>query len=116
MSQNETQKSDGFDALFGAAKSADPVPSADLMARILADARDVQAVPVQSMPRVAPRRFGDVWADLFGGWAGATALAACVCLGMIVGFTSPDAVLSYVPGADLAALDDGFDLYLESEL
>lgn len=116
MSQNDTQQNDGFDALFAAAKSADPVPSADLMARILADAKDAQTVPVQSVPPAAPKRFTDVWADLLGGWAGATALAACVCLGVIVGFTSPDAVLSYVPGADLASLDDGFDLYLESEL
>ncbi len=116
MSKNGTHHNDGFDALFGAAKSADPVPSADLMARILADAQHVQDAAVQTVPAVVPKRSRAVWAELFGGWAGITTLAACACLGMILGFTSPDAVLSYVPGADLASLDDGFDLYLENEL
>ena len=88
-----------LDAMFAAAKSADPVPSSDLMARILADAGQAQesqaarkhADPVVSVP------FAHRFRDFFGGWAGASALTASVCFGLVLGVSSPDTVLSYIP-------------------
>jgi len=53
---------------------------------------------------------------MFGGWAGVSTLAACVGLGVIIGFVSPDAVMAYVPGAEVALSDEAFGLYFESEL
>ena len=59
--------------------------------------------------------------DMLGGWQGVSALTASACVGLVVGFSAPDAVAAYVPGFADAALDDGlaqsllFDLDLATE-
>ncbi len=120
MSENqkntEIAQEAALDEMFAAARTADPVPSGDLMARILADAKAVQG-EVQTSAPVAPER--SRWQglnEMFGGWAGVSTLAACVGLGVIIGFVSPDAVMAYVPGAEVALSDEAFGLYFESEL
>jgi hypothetical protein len=114
---NEIDKNDAvLEQLFEAAKAADPVPSGDLMARIMADAASVQAQPVPVAPLPVPRGFGQVLSEVFGGWAGASTLAACVGLGLLFGFSSPDTILSFVPGSVAEAADDSFTLYFDTEL
>jgi hypothetical protein len=117
MTKTDKEAEVALEKLFAAAKAADPVPSGDLMARIMADAAAVQSQQTQALPvQPAPRRFGEVLSDMFGGWAGASTLVACVGLGLLVGFVSPDTVLSYVPGADDTSLDGAFGLYFDDEL
>lgn len=123
MTQNEKNlELDGLDdavldSFFSAAKGADPVPSADLMARVLADASHIQKERTQQVRRPLnqpKRRF--LLADLFGGWAGVSTLAAGVCLGVFIGLSSPDEIISYVSGLDATLSDDGFGLYFDEEL
>jgi hypothetical protein len=112
------KKSDAaLEKFFVVAKAADPVPSGDLMSRIMADAVAVQSQQAQTVTtQPTPRRFGEMLGDMFGGWAGASTLVACVGLGLLVGFVSPETVLSYVPGAADASLDGAFGLYFDDEL
>ncbi|MCO4825564.1 MAG: dihydroorotate dehydrogenase [Amylibacter sp.] len=116
MDAFDKKQDQALDALFAAAKAADPIPSGDLMARIMAGAAGAQKPA--AVPIVAPERrgFGQTLSDVFGGWAGASTLVACVGLGVVVGVVSPDVVLSYLPGAELGLGDDVFGLYYESEL
>ena len=116
MDEFGKKQDQALDLLFAAAKADDPIPSADLMARIMADAVDAQKPIVASIATPARRGFAQTLSDVFGGWAGASTLVACVGLGVVVGFVSPDVVLSYLPGAELEQSDDLFGLYIESEL
>lgn len=61
------------------------VPAA-LMARMMADADDVR---MGAMPRREPRRPGVLEGMMaaFGGWRGATALAACAVAGVWIGLS-----------------------------
>lgn len=90
-----------LDALFDAARQADPVPSADLMARVLAQSHQVQAgFAVQASPE--PRVWGWITQakDLIGGWAGASALTAVMAMGLIFGFSAPETIMNFVPGTE----------------
>lgn len=115
---NEHEKHDAaLNAMFTAAKAEDPVPSGDLMARIMADAAAVQTqAAVVSAPIPAPKSIVHILSDAFGGWAGASTLAACVGLGLMVGFTSPETILSFVPGTTAEASEDAFGLYFDTDL
>jgi hypothetical protein len=78
-----------------------------LMARIMADADTVR---MAAMPRRAARRPGAFEGVLaaFGGWRGATALAACAVAGIWVGFSDvSDAATAIIwsGGSDIAAED-----------
>lgn len=93
-----------LDMFFDAAKAQEPVPGSDLMARILADASQVQsgfqtvpdAKPVPTPARTTQSILTRIFAVL-GGWAGASALTASICIGMLYGATAPDTVRSYLP-------------------
>ena len=118
MSETNKNQDASLDALFKAARQAEPTPSGNLMTRIMADAAEVQdAMQQQSTPDVVPSRgFLQGISDALGGWAGVSTLAACVGLGIVFGFASPDAVMSYVPGAEIDATEELFGLIFESEL
>ena len=113
-----------LEALFASARAQDPVPSDGLMARVLADAAAVQAdmgAGVVGMNPARPSRsLWDRVLDGIGGWTGVSTLAASACVGLVVGLTGPDAMLSYVPGVTvdvtggefyelLGADDDGLE-------
>lgn len=116
MDAFDKKQDQALDALFVTAKAGDPVPSGDLMARIMADAVGAQKPTVVPVVAAERRGFGQTLGDVFGGWAGASTLVACVGLGVVVGVVSPDVVLSYLPGVELRLGDDVFGLYFESEL
>ncbi|MEJ6708798.1 MAG: dihydroorotate dehydrogenase [Amylibacter sp.] len=116
MDEFDKKQDRTLEVLFAAAKADDPVPSGDLMVRIMADAIGAQKPTVAPISTPERRGFGQTLSDVFGGWAGATTLVACVGLGVVVGFASPDVVLSYLPGAEFGLGDDVFGLYFESEL
>lgn len=96
-----------LDVFFNASKAQEPVPGSDLMARILADASQVQSgfnpapvtalnpSPAQPRQTILTRIFA-----VMGGWAGASALTASICIGVLYGATAPDTVRSYLPALD----------------
>jgi hypothetical protein len=119
MTRNEQNKEDAaLDGLFRAAKDHDPVPNGELLRRILADAHLVQASFATPIMRKVERvGFFATLSEMIGGWAGASALTACVCFGLFLGFNAPDEVLSYAPGMESEIADSGFgfaDLLSES--
>ncbi len=98
-----------LDGLFTAAQDAAPVPSDDLMARILADAEAEIAVAPAPVPM--PRRgILRMALGVIGGWPAAAGLAAAAVTGVMIGLASPDALESLSGGALSAdggyALDD----------
>lgn len=112
MTMSERDREDSFlDALLDEERrvrsGADPDVSADLMARVLADAERVQAgfAPV-APPRTAPQRTG-LWAQIgavLGGWPAVAGLAAASVCGLWLGISPPQGL------SDTAALyysDDG---------
>lgn len=99
-----------LDALFKAAQDADPVPSADLMARVLADSVAVQAgFAAQAVPVRTTRGWLAQAKEMVGGWAGASALTAVMCMGLIFGFSAPETVMNFMPGAETAISDAGME-------
>ncbi|MCW8843454.1 MAG: dihydroorotate dehydrogenase [Rhodobacteraceae bacterium] len=113
-----------LDALFAAAaRDTAQDPSADLLARVLADAEAVQpkAMPIEAS---APRRgmFDGILA-VIGGWPSLGGLAAATVAGVWIGFSAtptvlPDGLASLVGQSDteyLAYLDTSY-AYLEEDV
>ena len=82
--------------LFASARTADPDPTDDFMARLFADIDDVADGFEQVALPTEERRslVASLWAAL-GGWAGASGLAAAAAAGLWIGI-SPPASLSSV--------------------
>lgn len=82
---------DALDALFAEVAGQRAEPSANLMARVLADAARVQA-PAAAAPqaRGSSGFFSPLWTAL-GGWAGAGGLAAVAAAGVWLGIAPPAA-------------------------
>ena len=87
---------------FQAARDTAPVPSAALLARVLADAAAQQPAPV-----AAPRR--GIWRRLsgaVGGWPALAGLATATLAGVWIGYAAPGAVgdlaISAWPGGGVA--------------
>ena len=81
---------DMLDDLFATARQAAPAPSADLMARVLADAAAVQPQPATTTAAVP-----GLWSrmlDAIGGWPAVSGLAAATVAGIWVGVAPPSAV------------------------
>lgn len=115
---------DPLDAYFAAGRDAAPSPSADLTARVLADAAAVSGA--RAAPLAAARPGFGALLRLIGGWRGATGLGAAAMAGLVLGFVQPDGVP--VLGEALFAETDswealgfgfgsgtGFDAILEGE-
>lgn len=98
---------DHLDALLNEAKnSPSPMPSDDLISRVLADAATMMPAPVAA-------KKPSLWAKLLapiGGMGGALTLAACAAFGVFAGAGYADEMLS-IPGLDgvLAGLTDNTD-------
>lgn len=126
MTMSERDREDSFlDALLDEERrvrsGADPDVSADLMARVLADAERVQAgfAPVAS-PRAAPQRTG-LWAQIgvvLGGWPAVAGLAAASVCGLWLGISPPQglsdtAALYYSDDSALLDPISGFEFAFE---
>jgi hypothetical protein len=83
---------DDLAPLFAAARAARPVPSADLTARVLADARALQPTPAAARRPLAGLR--QALAEMFASLGGAGAVAGlgtAAVAGVLIGYASPAA-------------------------
>jgi hypothetical protein len=84
-----------LDDLFRAARAEAPVPSADLLARIMGDADTELAarpavLPVRAAPRLKTRLRAFI--DGLGGWTALAGMVTAAVVGVSMGFVSPDQV------------------------
>jgi len=98
--RDEHKQGGELQAAFDAARSSRPEPSANLMARVLADAQAVQADQrVTPSPR-APRGYPQQWLDTLGGWPAVAGLSAAGVAGVWLGLGPmagvSDALASYL--------------------
>lgn len=119
MTQRDDFLSDAdLDSLFAEARAdiADVMaPSDDFMARVLADACDVQAaagagVPDWAQPKSEPAaRPRDGWLSALlysvGGWRGGAGLATATVMGLAVGLGAPSTVSQLAAGTWSGTLD-----------
>lgn len=114
---------DDLDDLFAAARKAAPVPPADLVARVLEDARQAQPRPAAAL-RATPSRSGGLWgalAGLFGGGGVLAGMGTAAVAGLFMGFAMPDQVLALTDvlasSADAAAIEmvPGIDALIAEE-
>ncbi|MCH2168069.1 MAG: hypothetical protein MK107_10125 [Oceanicola sp.] len=108
-----------LDIFFDAARSAQPEPSPELMARVLDDALAMQP-PAQPLaarpaPSVPTRSWLGTLLDTLGGWPAAASLATATLAGVWIGISPPDAVSAVTAQLGLAAeaaiaLPDGEEL------
>ena len=83
VSEHGSEPDDGLDAYFDAARDATG-PGADLVARVLADAAEVQAEQPVAEARPAPGLL-----QILGGWITVSGLAAACAAGVAIGVSLP---------------------------
>lgn len=114
MGKSEMRDTD-LDDLFAEARREAPVPSADLIARILSDAAAAQPDPHR--PRPAPRRRPNRTLALFGGGGLFAGLATATIAGVWIGVAQPAPVAEALwRGAAAEPLDSvelvpGYELF-----
>ena len=104
------QDRDDLDALFGAARAQAPVPSEALMARVLADALEVQPKAVAPRAPVMVRREGMLarLAGLFGGAGALAGIGTAAVAGLFIGYVQPTGLSGWddaVLGTPLETVD-----------
>ncbi|MEM1232506.1 MAG: dihydroorotate dehydrogenase [Pseudomonadota bacterium] len=118
-----TELSDAeLETLFAASEREAPLPSGDLLTRIMADAAE-GLVPGPALPEREVRPCFAGLVEALGGAAGLTGLGAAVATGLVIGIFPPELVTSYtqaligadvelsdyVPGLEPGLVDGAFD-------
>ncbi len=109
-----------LDLLFGASRAMAPVPSADLMARVLTDAYAQQPEPAQRPVRAAPalpgwrRALSDLAAAMGGGGVLA-GLGSAAVAGLFIGYANPPSA-DWLSNSLLPAAADSVDLLSAGDL
>ena len=85
---------DILDGMFAEAASQQPVPSAGLISRIVADADSEQPKPQFLRPAKATGGWFATLADWFGGGMSLAGMAAAAATGLYLGVTQPASVLA----------------------
>ncbi len=96
----KTDRHQGLDDLFAEARATPRPPSQALMARVLADAMEVQPKGVSAMPLRRPMPRPGMWqrlAAVFGGAGALAGMGTAAAAGLFIGFVQP---------GDLSALGD----------
>jgi len=97
---DEHKHSGELEAAFDAARSSQPEPSANLMARVLADAQIVQAEQSVKPSARVPRGYMQQLLEALGGWPAVAGLSAAGVAGVWLGLGPmagvSDAVASYL--------------------
>mgnify|MGYP000091341386 CR=1 FL=1 len=86
-----------LDSLFAEAAKTGPVPSADLLARVMADADDV--VDARAVAQIAPTAKPRGWLAALlapiGGWPAMAGLATATVAGVWIGYSPPESVSGF---------------------
>jgi hypothetical protein len=121
MTRNDDARRDDamLDDFFAAGRAEAPVPSADLLARISADAA---AQAARNAPARQPRRRRGLFATIseaIGGWPALAGLASAAAAGVWIGVAQPTALAAVTGGLigttepatyELEALIPGYSL------
>lgn len=103
-----------LETLFAATRSAAPVPSGALLARVLDDAAAVQRAGAATRPP-ATRRARPGWratlAAALGGAGGIAGLATATVAGVWIGFAAPAPVAGVASGLGIGATAELVDLF-----
>ncbi|MFT4717129.1 MAG: hypothetical protein ACI9ZD_002387 [Paracoccaceae bacterium] len=112
-----TQKSEDveldLEGFFADEAARDVQPSAVLMAVILGDAQEMQPhLAGFAKPATRPWSFKlDIW-DALGGWGTASALSACLLVGVTLGYTPPTSLdgiaNTFLENAGFSVTEDDF--------
>ena len=102
MTDPQTEDDLALESVFRAAREARPMPDADLMARLEADADSLVPLVIVSRPDHARRSFNP-----FAGFFAASSLTGAAALGLWIGFVMPDTVTALTA---FQATDEGFSL------
>jgi hypothetical protein len=94
-----------IDGILAAIRNETATPTADLKARMLADARAVAHAPSQTVVVPPARRASwlDRMANVLGGWMPTGALTSCLVLGVLIG-ALPEGALPLGTGSDDAPM------------
>lgn len=103
---------DPLDDLFAEARQNPPAPSAEFLARVLADAQALQPqAAITQNPTVEKAGF---WSSIFAALGGAAAIAgvsSAAMVGLVVGYVQPEGLVSLASSYGIAESADGsFDL------
>jgi hypothetical protein len=97
-----------LDALFATARDTDPMPSPELMQRVMSDAMGVQVL--QHSQPAAAQQTQSLWRGMLaalGGWPALAGLATACVAGVWVGVNPPD-LISDSAATFLALETDGY--------
>lgn len=99
-----------LDDLFAEAQGAAPLPSAALVARVLAgaDALQPQAAPMRRSPP-APAGFWAALGTVFGGGGMLAGLGTAAAAGLFMGFVQPLPVTALTDALGVTTLDTSYD-------
>ncbi|WP_417257776.1 hypothetical protein [Celeribacter sp.] len=101
----DPQTDAALDAMFAQARDRDPVPSSDLLARIMADA-DAQIAamaPTRPQPVKAQHPLMRAALAALGGWRGLTGVATAGVTGLVLGLGAPTVVTDFALGTSGSA-------------
>ena len=101
---------DILDGMFAAAASQQPVPSAGLISRIVADADSEQPKPQFLRPAKATGGWFATLADWFGGGMSLAGMATAAATGLYLGVTQPASVLALTELVTGSTTIDSLDL------
>jgi len=107
MAEKKPLEDTELEAFFAAARSLGPTPSADLVGRVLADARAENAPP-ERVPELRKGWLGVALA-MIGGWPAVAGLATAAVTGLTIGLASSD-TLDTLSNGYLATADGTFEL------
>ena len=104
-----------LDALFADAARDAPVPSDDLMARIMIDAQaEIAVVPVARPAEIRQGWLASIIASI-GGWPAAAGLATAAVTGLMIGLVPPTSLLEladdYLVASSMYEFDDFMPSY-----
>lgn len=104
-----------LDDLFDLAREVQVAPSDDLMARIIADADEIQTMP-SALPKAAPVSIIGGLMDLIGGWKALGGLATATATGLWIGISPPTAFEDFTTDYYTTAASDISDAGIDSLL
>ena len=102
---NNDQEDEAFEAFFAAARAKQPMPSEDLLARVIADA-GAHMPSVQNSPKRPRWHKIQEFLNQVGGIPGASVMTACAVFGVLLGYSGPESVSGIASFSDVSEITD----------